>query len=429
MTLLHVASSVGLSPKLIVVYIDHQLHIASKDHGQFVKRQCERLGVRFIMAIADPQVIANGEGIEAGARAARYQRLFEIRDAVDAACILTAHTADDQGETVLMRLAQGAGLRGLRGIWAHKGSVYRPWLNVSKQQLQSWASEHCVQSISDPTNADTRFVRNHVRSMLNQPLGAVFGDGWPLQFSKSASHLNDAWSALGYFLDPLKQKHVTEQRGDLLICRDGFCDLPSSVRRLLMGDTIRRLLDETSQVRLNRMSIQIEHCDRLLIAGRQGSQIDLGSGCTAYMEKERLRLVRSTEAVSPIPAVSVTGQGTARFGDWIVSISAPHAYTGESSPGTVSLDSCPLPWLIRHPRPGERYRPFGMSGQKQIRKLWNQVGLPLRLRAASPVIESAGGGLILAAALRPAEAARADVGARVVTVVFSHTHWRPREPN
>src|SRR5262245_5064280 len=116
----------GLGVRLAVAHVDHGLRAESGDDAEFVRALAERLGVPFHLERVHVRKGPPWEGLEAEARRARHAALELRAGAVGATRIATGHTADDQAETVLMRLLGGAGPRGLAGIAPVRGLYIRP---------------------------------------------------------------------------------------------------------------------------------------------------------------------------------------------------------------------------------------------------------------------------------------------------------------
>jgi len=194
--------------RLAVAHVNHGLRGAESDGDEeFVRNEAEKLGVEFFRARldrpggigADPAESAgygansvnavdtdeyhrpgdsridnaeepescriDGSGIEAWARRERYKFFAEIRRERGIDLVATAHTANDQAETVLLRLTRGAGLRGLRGILPVRGDgVIRPMLGVERKRLTEWLSARGIGHREDSSNADPRFRRNRIRA-------------------------------------------------------------------------------------------------------------------------------------------------------------------------------------------------------------------------------------------------------------------------
>jgi tRNA(Ile)-lysidine synthase len=101
--------------------------------------------------------------VQAAARLARYAFFNRVADVVGARWIATAHTADDQAETVLMRWVRGAGLTALAGIPAVRGRVIRPLLEISRAEVEAYVLENGVTPMRDPSNDNPKFLRARVR--------------------------------------------------------------------------------------------------------------------------------------------------------------------------------------------------------------------------------------------------------------------------
>lgn len=152
--------------RLRAMHINHQLQPAAADFQLHVEQICRDLQID--CQSIKVQVIDEGEGMEAAARKARYQALAEHTQPDE--CIVLAHHADDQIETFLLQLFRGAGLKGLSAMPAEQikreRRFLRPFLTLSRAELEQYAAEHPLRWIDDPTNADHRFRRNWLRQQL-----------------------------------------------------------------------------------------------------------------------------------------------------------------------------------------------------------------------------------------------------------------------
>ncbi|MGP9810062.1 tRNA lysidine(34) synthetase TilS [Rhodopseudomonas sp. NSM] len=162
-------------PALFVVTIDHGLRPEAAREARSVKEFARTLDLphRSLRWTGDKPAT----GLPAAARAARYRLLAKAAKAVGAAHIMTAHTRDDQAETVLMRLSRGSGIAGLAAMareTRREGAVLiRPLLDVSKRQLIATLTKAKIDFATDPGNIDPRFTRPRLRELM--PLLAAEG--------------------------------------------------------------------------------------------------------------------------------------------------------------------------------------------------------------------------------------------------------------
>ena len=152
--------------KLVVLTVDHGLRPGSRADADFVVAHALALGLPARLLVAPPGAVAArrpGQGVEAAARAVRYELLERAADEEGCELIATGHTADDQAETVLLQLLRGSGPGGLAGMAVRSGRLLRPLLRVTRAEARACCEAVGVAWREDPTNADPRFLRNALR--------------------------------------------------------------------------------------------------------------------------------------------------------------------------------------------------------------------------------------------------------------------------
>ena len=146
-----------LDIKLSAAHFNHHLRGEESDRDEaFVRDFCEGYGIPFFSGSGE--VTAGKKGLEAAARDARYAFLRSLSGK-----IATAHTADDNAETVLMHLVRGTGLKGLGAISPVSGNVIRPMLGITRAEVEAFLDEYHVQYITDSSNETDAFLRNRLR--------------------------------------------------------------------------------------------------------------------------------------------------------------------------------------------------------------------------------------------------------------------------
>ncbi|TAK48387.1 MAG: tRNA lysidine(34) synthetase TilS [Xanthobacteraceae bacterium] len=228
-------------PKLVAVTVDHGLRAEAACEARLVKRQATALGISHrTVKWTGPKPAS---GIQAAARAARYRLLARVARASGASHVLTAHTSDDQAETVLMRMARGSGLAGLAAMAAdspREGLMLgRPLIEVSKARLMATLEKAGIACAQDSSNRDPRYARVRWRALMPQ-LAAEGLDARTL--TRLASRLSRADAALEAATDAAFDSLVQRlPPSRWRIARDGFARLPQEVRLRLVGRAVDRL--------------------------------------------------------------------------------------------------------------------------------------------------------------------------------------------
>ena len=230
--------------------VDHKLRAESNDEAMFVAGLCT--GRSILHAILTLDGLPRGN-VSAAARAARYAALDGWADARGIDWILTAHHADDQVETIIMRLNRGAGVAGLSGVRARHGRVVRPLLGWRRSELAGLCADAGIVPVDDPTNRDDRYDRARLRKSLASA-------DWinPLAVVESAGVLADADAAIEWAVDALEARHVTHQ-GAVSFDRHAT-DCPNEILRRLVLRCLRHVDPECAPrgVPLSRLVATLE---------------------------------------------------------------------------------------------------------------------------------------------------------------------------
>ena len=167
--------------KLVAVYVNHRLRLDTELVGEEELNQsnCAKLGVplriiRLERGAVEAVARSRGNGIEDAARVLRYEALRKVRQELNFSYIATAHTADDQAETLLMRLLQGSGPQGLQGIASHERDLVRPLLQWTKNDVLTYVRESGLKWSEDSTNSSLMYLRNQIRHEIIPMIERVF---------------------------------------------------------------------------------------------------------------------------------------------------------------------------------------------------------------------------------------------------------------
>jgi tRNA(Ile)-lysidine synthase len=177
------ALKTGGAGRLCVAHFNHQLREDAEEDEQFVRALCKRFNLLCETGRNDVGQLAasSKEGLEETARRVRYAFLNETAGSLGARFVVTAHTADDQAETILHRIVRGTGIVGLSGMSRSRpfgpATLFRPLLTIRRQELLEYLSDLGQPFREDPSNADRRFTRNRIRQELLPLLAKQYNSG------------------------------------------------------------------------------------------------------------------------------------------------------------------------------------------------------------------------------------------------------------
>ncbi|MDB5668141.1 MAG: tRNA(Ile)-lysidine synthetase [Alphaproteobacteria bacterium] len=220
--------------------VDHGLRLESGEEARFVARLCEGLGVPHSI-LAPGWSESPRSNVPAIARRARYQALIDWSGRTGCRWIATAHHADDQAETLLMRLARGAGVAGVAGVRAvHSDIIVRPLLGWRKAGLVAIVEAAGVTAVADPTNDDDRLDRTHARRLLESV-------PWldPARIAASAANLLDAEEALAWTMDQIAEARLRRAADESSVTIDPS-GLPRELKRRLLLRALACFTDESA---------------------------------------------------------------------------------------------------------------------------------------------------------------------------------------
>ncbi len=221
-----------LGERCVAATVDHGLRAASAGEAAFVGSVAGRFGIAHAVLRGEmPARAGRTANLSARARAFRYALLEAERVRVRADVIATAHHADDQLETMVMRLNRGAGVAGLAGVRARGGRIVRPLLGWRRTELAAIVMGSGIQPVDDPSNVDDRFDRARLRKVLGG-VGALDTEQW----AASARALGDAEDAIGWMAERLGGERIAVLGGRVELLAD---DLPFELQRRLVERALR----------------------------------------------------------------------------------------------------------------------------------------------------------------------------------------------
>lgn len=384
LTIMGKLAAAGRGPDLVAATVDHRLRDFSSE-AAVVSQWCAGLGVPWRLLRLAPEVGDRareaGRSLEHQMREERLAVLEQARDEAGAAFVALAHTADDQAETVLMRLARGSGLRGLSGMRpANAQGIVRPLLGMTRQRLEQFADAHKIPFVSDPTNRSPCFVRNRLRGEVLPLLEELFpGVGGVM--ARTADLLGQQMEAVASLLDQRLEAGLQESDEGLSV----------PVELLGEGPLCRMLLHRLFE-HAGVYPPEAVHFSQLerLVASREGSsELSLPGNIVARREYGIFRLL-----LSELPrvgfSVPVPGEGSYPVPGGILTVrrvAGTHFLpSGDGMEAVFCACDLEFPLGVRSWKRGDRFWPFGFNGTRKVSDLFAEHRVPVSRRVAVPIV-------------------------------------------
>ncbi len=413
-----------LGIRLSVAHLNHQLRGAEADADEsFVHALAGRLGLDCIAERADVAARAHAEGanVEEAARRARLDFFRSLCARGQADAVATAHTLDDQAETLLARLLRGTGVSGLAGIQPvlelNPGRLVRPLLAVRRADLRRFLQERNQDWREDTSNLDPARTRNRLRLDLLPQL-EHFNPAATAHLASLAAQASQEESFWRLFIEErfralareeqgawhIAAQQLLEPLGDFYSAVSASPHEAEAAQRAVAQRLLRRLAEAARGDTRRLTSEHIEAILHLAASGQSGQRLDLPG---FRVERVFGELVfRSQPVESPDYNVEVKVPGSVALAPCrhrlefklVAASDLTQSYNGVSAgaldaetlgvspaatPGTLRL-------TVRNWRPGDRYRPQGAARAKKLKTLFQRAHVPAAERARSPVVVSAG---------------------------------------
>ena len=339
---------------LCAAHFDHQLRGEESDgDAEFVRELCDRFDIP--LTVGSGPVVAGQKGLESAARDARYAFLMGLEGK-----IATAHTADDNAETVLMRLVRGTGLKGLGAIAPVRGRIIRPMLTVTRREVMAFLDGYCLPHREDSSNATDRFLRNRLRHHV-MPLLVEENPRLAENLSEMALRLRE------------DERQLTAQarvEGPLTV--SALRAMPEAHRsRVLDGFLKDHGFREPEAAHLAMV-------EAVIASQKPSARAELPGGLVV---RRCYDLLVAEAGSAPLEQTPLSCPGTTLLPGWRIECEvADHVENGEDV-FTVDIEG---PLMVRARQSGDEIRLHG--GTKTLKKLFIDRKIPAHLRDTIPVL-------------------------------------------
>jgi tRNA(Ile)-lysidine synthase len=403
--LLSLAPEYGL--KLHIAHLDHRFRGSeSAAEAAFVAELAKQLGISSTVESRDVPTYCAERGLsaQAGAREVRYRFLRQVADAAGANRIALGHTANDQAETLLMRLIRGAGAAGLSAIPPVRDCIIRPLIDVTREEIMTYLKENGQDFVTDPSNLKPIYTRNRVRQEV-LPVLERFNPRVVEALASAAEVLRDEDAAMEALLAPFMAGAVQQEAGAVRIDRAMFNGLLPALRRRVLRNALSLACGSGTT---DLSSVQSGEALGFMADAQTGRTMELPGGLALTREYDSF-IVRHFEDVEDfsvslaVPGrTSLPGPGLkveVRVRDAVTLPGAPSSSGGTDGGGQAEFyenylwqaqfdyDKIALPLYLRNRRAGDSFSPAGMNGlRKKLQDYFVDKKVPRSGRAHVPLL-------------------------------------------
>jgi len=376
---------------LLAAHLDHGLRPEGEKERLFVQKMASAQGVPLIGRKADVRSYSRERGLnlQEAAREVRYSFLREVAQTHDANKIALGHTADDQAESVLMRFLRGSGTRGLSGIPpVREGFIIRPLIEVWREDIETYLRNRKIPYLSDPSNESWQFLRSRIRHELLPHL-----QKYNPQIRQTLIQMAELFRAEErYWQTVVEEKFPplirTHKKNSLTLDISLLARHPSPLRFRLIRLAVEKLLGNLRSIHFSHI-LSIDH---LVMSSQPNKTLSLPQGLMVRKAYHALTLTRAKEEALSFEYF-IEGPGFFEFPEIgrALRIEYREARTLDSLPKASNIallngETISFPLTLRSFRPGDRFQPLGMDGEKKVKDFFMDQKIPILQRKKIPLL-------------------------------------------
>ncbi|MGH4118253.1 tRNA lysidine(34) synthetase TilS [Clostridium sp.] len=381
---------------LFGAHLNHCLRgIESDTDEEYAKHTCENLNIGFYSRKIDVNIIAqqNNLSCEMAGRKARYDFFEELMTELNASKIALAHNANDQSETILMRIMRGTGMEGLIGIRPVRDKIYvRPVLNLSRREIEKYCEKNSINPRIDKSNLETIYARNKIRLDLIPYMEENFNK----DIIKTLNRLSDIIKVDNEYLEAISSKQfkkhceIGEQR--VIIYNSAFaeheaivsriirsslfavCNNLNNIEKIHISNIIELQKHETGKTTMLPQNIIVENCYgniHIHIKEKNYNNTNLANNNEYALNVNMENLIHSLDKVVSIHTMSKLEFNEVKTNDYIK---------------YFDYDKIQKPLILRYRKDGDKFMPLGMTGNKKLKDLLMDLKIPKAQRNKIPLI-------------------------------------------
>jgi tRNA(Ile)-lysidine synthase len=375
--------------QLSIVHVNHHLRGGESDQDeQFVADAASECNLPFFpMHVDVPSYqAAHRVSKQEAARELRYQAFETAKLKAAAELVATAHHADDNAETVLMNALRGAGIRGLSGIplRREKGSVIRPLLFVTREEISRYAELKGIRYREDSSNVSTVYARNALRRVVIPELEALTRTSVVESLNRVSSIMRSLQERVQSELNNRMPSIVAHESDRVTVSLDAFLREPMYLQEEMMLEIFRSLGIEPSA---RKVQSCLDLCKR-----SSGRFLQLASQWRLYRERDKLIFSappRDEGFEYRIEMGKEYSFPQFRFGSTEIN-AVPEYFEDSGAVEYIDADKVGSSFILRNWKRGDWFLPLGMESKKKLSDFFTNEKVPLLAKRSTPILESEG---------------------------------------
>ncbi len=249
--------------EIVVCHINHMIRQEAIEDEEYVKKYCKDNNIECYVKRIEVEKMAETQkiGTEEAGRKARYEFFNEILEKTNSNKIATAHTANDNAETVLMNIIRGSGTTGLKGIEAKRDNLIRPLIESTREEIEDYCKENNLNPRIDKTNFENIYTRNKVRNMLIPYIKENFNPN----IIDSINRLSNLSKQENTYLDHITEKTyntllLEEKNDEIILDLKAFNSQELVIKNRVVLYTINKVLGTRSGIEKKHIEDIIKLC-------------------------------------------------------------------------------------------------------------------------------------------------------------------------
>ena len=327
--------------------------------------------------------------LEESARNLRYQFFEKILTETDYNLLATAHTADDQAETVLDRFLRGSGFLGMSGIPPKRAAYIRPLLEISRSQLEKYVEQNGLEYRVDASNQDLRFKRNRIRNELIPYLRKHFNPNIVDTINRNAQIFSENETVLKNDAETAFKSLVSlQKKNEITLEIESFLNYFSAIQKYILYHVCEKLGIHRNALTFDKFVRLLAIVDKKKI----GKKVDIDKNYELMVDHDGIIIRRKRKSPHKIVKIDLLQSKPIKYNDfelsWSVLDRGTLNFTRDRKTEYVDFGRTGSQLFLRTFKPGDKFIPLNFSGHKKIADFFSDRKVPHHLREVAAILES-----------------------------------------